>query len=439
MVAAIAAGDLAGLTEAYDRYAESLYGYCHTMLGEPEDAADAVQDTFVIAGARLGGLGDPRKLRPWLYAVARNECHRRLGATKVDLDEADDLVDPSADADDSSEQAELRRLARAALDGLSPGEREVIELDLRHDLHGADLAAVLGVPRNQAHALASRARGQLEKALGALLVARTGRRACPELDLLLEDWDGRLTVLTRKRVGRHIDQCDVCTDRMHGVLGRAALYGMAPLPPLPDVLREDVLGLCADVGPLAQSYREDVLQGRLVPAQRLPAADQAAVARAVRSPGGGRRPDRDRSDRDHHGARARRLAHPAAGRGRPVRQRPLAGPRRRRDHEPRIGRRDVPEPFAGHRRAGRHQRAATGRTVFGFGLADQGEAVAAGHVLSTALPHADTTAADAHADVHGHPHAEAHRHAFAAVIAFARRGPDLLRFPLSSYFVLVSG
>ncbi len=261
MVAAIAAGDLAGLAEAYDRYAESLYGYCHTMLGEPEDAADAVQDTFVIAGARLGGLGDPRKLRPWLYAVARNECHRRLGATKVELDEADDLVDPSADAGDSSEQAELRRLARAALDGLSPGEREVIELDLRHDLHGADLAAVLGVPRNQAHALASRARGQLEKALGALLVARTGRRACPELDLLLEDWDGRLTVLTRKRVGRHIDQCDVCTDRMHGVLGRAALYGMAPLPPLPDELREDVLGLCADAGPLAQSYREDVLQG----------------------------------------------------------------------------------------------------------------------------------------------------------------------------------
>ncbi|HMD94965.1 MAG TPA: sigma-70 family RNA polymerase sigma factor [Trebonia sp.] len=261
MVAAIAAGDLAGLAEAYDRYAESLYGYCHTMLGEPEDAADAVQDTFVIAGARLGGLGDPRKLRPWLYAVARNECHRRLGATKVELDEADDLVDPSADAGDSSEQAELRRLARAALDGLSPGEREVIELDLRHDLHGADLAAVLGVPRNQAHALASRARGQLEKALGALLVARTGRRACPELDLLLEDWDGRLTVLTRKRVGRHIDQCDVCTDRMHGVLGRAALYGMAPLSPLPDELREDVLGLCADAGPLAQSYREDVLQG----------------------------------------------------------------------------------------------------------------------------------------------------------------------------------
>ena len=269
IVRAIATGDPAGLAEAYDKYAESLHGYCHMMLNEPEDAADAVQDTFVIAAARLGGLRDPRKLRPWLYAVARNECHRCLRATAAGLDEAGDPArparpagpaGPSADADESSERAELRRLVRAALDGLNPGEREVIELGLRHDLHGADLAAVLGVPRNQAHALASRARGQLEKALGTLLVARTGRRACRELDLLLDGWDGRLTGLTRMRVRRHIGQCDVCTDRKHGTLRPAALYGMAPMAALPGVLREEVLGLCADVGPLAQSYRQDVLQ-----------------------------------------------------------------------------------------------------------------------------------------------------------------------------------
>ena len=260
IVAAIAAGDPGGLAEAYDEYAESLYGYCHRMLGEPEDAANAVQDTFVIAAARLGDLRDPRKLRPWLYAVARNECRLRLYATEADSDEADDMADPSADADDRPERAELRKLVRAALDGLNPGGREVVELGFRHDLHGADLAAVLGVPRNQAHALASRARGQLEKALGALLVARTGRRACPELDMLLYDWDGRMTVLTRKRVNRHIDQCDVCTNRKHGTLRPAALYGMAPLAPLPDVLREEVLGLCADAGSSAQSYREDVVQ-----------------------------------------------------------------------------------------------------------------------------------------------------------------------------------
>jgi RNA polymerase sigma factor (sigma-70 family) len=231
------------------------------MLGAADAAADAVEDTFVVAAARLGGLREPRKLRPWLYAVARNECYRRLrAAEEAGLDEAAGTADPSAEAGASAEQAELRRLVRAALDGLNPGEREVIELGLRHDLQGADLAAVLGVPRNQAHALASRARGQLEKALGALLVARTGRRACPELDVLLDGWDGRLTGPLRKRVSRHIDQCDACTDRRRGTLRPAALYGMAPLAALPRGLRAEVLELCADVSPLSQSYRRDVAQ-----------------------------------------------------------------------------------------------------------------------------------------------------------------------------------
>ena len=175
-----------------------------------------------------------------------------------------------------SERAELRRLVRAALDGLNPDEREVIELDLRHDLQGADLAAVLGVPRNQAHALASRARGQLEKALGALLVARTGRRACPELDMLLDDWDGRLTALTRKRVSRHIDQCDVCTDRKHGALRPAVLYGMVPLAAPPHELREEVLGLCGDVRPLSLSYRREVMEE---PARSSPTASRSRSGR----------------------------------------------------------------------------------------------------------------------------------------------------------------
>jgi RNA polymerase sigma factor (sigma-70 family) len=263
LVAAIVAGDPAGLAEAYDTYAESLYGYCRTTLHEPEDAADAVADTFVIAAARLGGLRDPRKLRPWLYAVARNQCHRRPPAAEDDLDEAGGpagLDSAPADPGDSAERAELRRLVQAALDGLNPGEREVIELGLRHDLNGADLAAVLGVPRKRAHKLASGARRRLEKALGALLVARTGRRGCPELDMLLSDWAGPLTSLTRRRVNRHIGRCDVCASRSHGTLRPATLYGMPPLAALPHGLREEVLELCGDTRSAAQSYRQDVLQ-----------------------------------------------------------------------------------------------------------------------------------------------------------------------------------
>ena len=79
MVAAVVAGDADGIGEAYDRYAASLYACCHSMLPGPEAAADAVQDTFVIAVSKLDGLRDPDQLDAWLHAVARNECLRQLG------------------------------------------------------------------------------------------------------------------------------------------------------------------------------------------------------------------------------------------------------------------------------------------------------------------------------------------------------------------------
>ena len=255
IVAAIAAGDLDALAEAYDQYAESLYGYCHWMLDDPADAAEAVQDTFVVAAGRLGGLRGPHRLHPWLYAVARNECHRRLSETQVARDEA---ADASGDAGDDTDRTELRRRVRAALSGLGPGEREVLELELRHDLHGADLAAVLGVSRNRARALVVRTRSQLEKELGALLVARTGRRGCRTLDTLLAGSDGRLTAVMRKRISRHADQCEVCGRRRRGALRTAALFGMAPLAVLPYWLREDVLRLCADSSQPTLAYRQEV-------------------------------------------------------------------------------------------------------------------------------------------------------------------------------------
>ena len=81
VAAAIAAGELEGLAAALDKYAASLYEYCYSMA--PEVAADAVQDTFIIAWSKLEGLRDPGQLHPWLQAVAGNECFRRTLADRV--------------------------------------------------------------------------------------------------------------------------------------------------------------------------------------------------------------------------------------------------------------------------------------------------------------------------------------------------------------------
>jgi RNA polymerase sigma factor (sigma-70 family) len=235
VAAAIVAGDPAGLAEAYDRYADPLYRFCRTMLHEPADAADAVHDTFVIAACRLSGLEDRERLRSWLYAVARNECRRRLrgDSRQAPLETAAGMADEAADVAAAAEKAELRALVHDALSGLGSTEREVLELQLRHGLANSEAASILGISRNHLHALLSRARDQLETSLGVLVLARAGRQDCPVLDSMLEGWDDRLTILLRKRVNQHVRRCVVCSERWQREMTPAMLLGVTPIVALP--------------------------------------------------------------------------------------------------------------------------------------------------------------------------------------------------------------
>jgi RNA polymerase sigma factor (sigma-70 family) len=253
VVASIVAGDPEGLAAAYDRYSGPLFGYCQSLLRQPEDAADAVQDTFVIAASKLGRLRDPERLRAWLFAVARNECLRRIKSRKEapSLDDLPERPDDSVDVGGEAERAESRALIRAAVGGLNEGERDVIN-QLWHGLEVPEVAMVLGVSRNHAHSLFSRARDQLEASVAVLLVGRSGRQDCAALDQLLHDWDGRLTAPLRKRVGRHIDRCAVCSDRRRQALKPALLLSLAPGALLGLGAAKDGIGALAGAGGLGQ-------------------------------------------------------------------------------------------------------------------------------------------------------------------------------------------
>jgi RNA polymerase sigma factor (sigma-70 family) len=107
VVAAITAGNPAGIAMAYDRYAAALYGYCHWMLRDPADAATALQDTFVIAAATLDGRSDPSTLRPWLFARARNESRRRIRTTSATRDAEVNAANQWSDAGQRADTAGL--------------------------------------------------------------------------------------------------------------------------------------------------------------------------------------------------------------------------------------------------------------------------------------------------------------------------------------------
>jgi RNA polymerase sigma factor (sigma-70 family) len=209
---------------------------------------DVTQDVFVVAAERLQQLRDPDRLRPWLFAVLRNEVFRRakrrqrMRPTDLAAVGGAEMVaphDPSADGA-IVEQQQLGELVRVAAAGLGQRDQLLLELSVRQGLAGADLADAVGVSQQQCHVLMHRMRERVQRSMGAITVARMGRMDRDDLQALLRGWDGVLTETMRKRIAGHIDDCATCEEnsRRHGPL---AMMSAAPAFALPADLRDRVL------------------------------------------------------------------------------------------------------------------------------------------------------------------------------------------------------
>ena len=254
LVSTYLSGDRTALAAIYDRYSSGLYDTAAAMLSDRHDAADMVQDVFCIAAERLDQLRDPSRLKPWLYAVLRNEVYRRTKrrrrATPTDF-QSDTVPDVVAPIDPGAEGAsvafaELAALVREAAAGLDERDQLILELSVRQGLEGADLADALGVTAEQSYSLVHRMRERVDRSLGAYVVAKAGRKECDALDEILRDWDGRFSVLIRKRVARHIESCETCEETKSKV-APLALFGAAPVLAAPLGLRAKVLAATSNI------------------------------------------------------------------------------------------------------------------------------------------------------------------------------------------------
>jgi RNA polymerase sigma factor (sigma-70 family) len=245
LVARVLGGDREAFAEVYDRYANRLYDFAHSMLRNPEDASDAVADAFVVFAEKLPQLREPDRLRPWLYAIVRTQCLRRINARGRVVfggdDQLADMADTAAASDDVVARSELQQLVWDAAAGLAERDRALLDLHLRQGLDGADLGDAMGVSASNAYVMMNRLRGQLERSLGALLVAKTGRSECADLDSTLSNWDGDFSPLVRKRVARHVDGCPKCTVRKAAMVSPLALFAGVSAFAAPAGLRERVL------------------------------------------------------------------------------------------------------------------------------------------------------------------------------------------------------
>ncbi len=246
-----ARADPGAFAAVYDRYADHLHDFCLAVLRDRDVAADAVRDALLSAARGLHQLHEPSRLRPWLYAIARNEVLRRGRgrARGVATEARSEIVDSDRGPGFEAERNELAALVWEVVGGLDARDRAIMDLSARHGLEGQELADALGVRLDHMHALLSSARRRVERSLEVLLVGRGGRHGCPEMNAMLADWGGRLEPRMRKRVARHIDECARCAEQRTRLVNPAALLAAVRLQPAPMLLRESFLSaLTASIG-----------------------------------------------------------------------------------------------------------------------------------------------------------------------------------------------
>ncbi|MGE4567538.1 MAG: sigma-70 family RNA polymerase sigma factor [Acidimicrobiales bacterium] len=253
IVAGLLAGDSSALAGFYDQYADRLHDFARTRLNDTDEAADVVHDTVLLVHQRIGQLRDPDRFRAWVYAIARSQIQNRYRArNRLVLDpEAGLDVESDAAMSGQLESNDLQALLHEAAAGLTDREQEVLDLHARHGLEGEVLAAALGVSTANAHKLVQRVRQRVSRSMGALLVARHGRKDCADLQKILAPWDGTFSPVWRKRVARHTDKCATCKRRRAAMMAPGGMAAALPFVAAPVALRQRVFESAARGVPVA--------------------------------------------------------------------------------------------------------------------------------------------------------------------------------------------
>jgi RNA polymerase sigma-70 factor (ECF subfamily) len=168
------AGDVTGFEDLYRRYYGRLYRFCLKRVGDPLEAEELTQESFVRAFRALSGFAGERRFYPWLSVIAARLCvdnHRRKARTE-----------PSAEIDtgitDGGQQKVVDAvdidLLNQALARLGPRHREVLRLREEEGWSYQHIASHYDVSLGTVEALLWRARRALKREFIAVAGPESG-------------------------------------------------------------------------------------------------------------------------------------------------------------------------------------------------------------------------------------------------------------------------
>lgn len=147
LVRRVLAGDAPAYAGLVARHRDRLVRFARHVLGNREDAEEAVQDAFVRAYRSLARCEGGDNYGRWLFGILVNRCRTRYAqaARRAAVVVHDDVAIADAEAPGSGEEPEWREAVRWALDRLEPVYREAFLLKHVEDLSYDEMAELTGV------------------------------------------------------------------------------------------------------------------------------------------------------------------------------------------------------------------------------------------------------------------------------------------------------
>ncbi|GAA3669549.1 RNA polymerase sigma factor SigM [Nonomuraea antimicrobica] len=164
-------GDPHAFSEIVKRHRDRMWAVALRTLGDPDEAADAVQDAFVSAYRKAATFRGEAAVTTWLHRIVVNACldrMRRKSVRPVADDELIEAAERETPLPDQTVEREVSMEVSAALKLLPADQRAALVLVDMMGYSVEDAAQVLQVPSGTVKSRCARGRAKLAPILSHL-------------------------------------------------------------------------------------------------------------------------------------------------------------------------------------------------------------------------------------------------------------------------------